>query len=200
MITDPRVFEDEYLPRELMHREGAVEELSSAFDPALDSIQANDVLIAGPSGVGKTVLARHTLRKLDAYASVDHAHIECLGTTTGDILRSALRKHHAQVDVSQNTPVDDLHAQLRDVVDRPYILVLDEADALPDTQTLDYVTSIPEVSIVAICHDADRWLSHVSNDVRQRFSGPIRLGRYGVDELASILRARAIQGLPERRQ
>ena len=28
MITDPRVFEDAYLPRELMHREGAVEELS----------------------------------------------------------------------------------------------------------------------------------------------------------------------------
>ena len=32
MITDPRVFEDEHLPRELMHREGAVETLLRAWN------------------------------------------------------------------------------------------------------------------------------------------------------------------------
>ncbi len=196
MITDPRVFEDEYLPRELMHREGAVEELSRAFDPALDGVRADDVLIAGPSGVGKTVLARHTLGKLEAYAAVDHAHIECLGTTTGEVLRTALREHHAQVDVALNTPVDELRTQLRDAVDHPYILVLDEADALPDTETLEYVTRVPEVSIVAICHDAERWLARVPQNVRRSISGPIHLERYGVDELSSILRARADRGLP----
>jgi len=196
MITDPRVFEDEYLPRELRHREGPVEELSRAFDPALDGARADDVLIAGPSGVGKTVLARHTLGKLEAYAAVDHVHIECLGTTTGEVLRSALREHHAQVDVALNTPVDELREQLRDVVDHPYILVLDEADALPDTETLEYVTRVPEVSIVAICHDADRWVARVPSTVRRSISGPIELDRYGVDELSSILRARADQGLP----
>lgn len=196
MITDQRVFEDEYLPRELMHREGAVEELSCAFDPALDGDRADDVLIAGPSGVGKTVLARHTLGKLEAYAAVDHAHIECLGTTTGEVLRTALREHHTDVDVALNTPVDELRDQLRDVVDHPYILVLDEADALPDTKTLKYVTRVPQVSIVAICHDAQRWLSRVPPKFSRSISGPIRLGRYSVDELSSILRARADQGLP----
>jgi Cdc6-like AAA superfamily ATPase len=195
MITDPRVFEDEYLPRELRHREGAIEELSRAFDPALDSVRADDVLIAGPSGVGKTVLARQTLGELEAYAAVDHAHIECLGTTTGEVLRTALREHHAQVDVALNTPADELREQLRDVVDHPYILVLDEADALPDTETLEYVTRVREVSIVAICHDADRWLARVPQTVRRSISGPIELERYGVDELSSILRARADQGL-----
>ena len=39
MITDPRVFEDAYLPRELMHREGAVED---SFERAQHHIrQAN---------------------------------------------------------------------------------------------------------------------------------------------------------------
>jgi len=71
MITDPRVFQDEYLPRELKHREGPVEELCRAFDPAVDGDQATDVLVAGPSGVGKTVLVRHTLGRLEQYADVD---------------------------------------------------------------------------------------------------------------------------------
>ena len=196
MITDPRVFEDAYLPRELMHREGAVVELSRAFDPALDGEPADDVLIVGPSGVGKTVLARHTLGKLEAFAAVGHAHIECLGTTTGEVLRTALREHNTSVDVTLNTPIDELHEQLRNAVDQPYLLVLDEADALPDIETLEYVTRIPEVSVVAICHDAERWLSRVPQSFRRSVSTPIRLERYGVDELSSILRARADQGFP----
>lgn len=95
MITDPRVFQDTHLPRELMHREGEVEELSLAFDPALDGHTAGDVLISGPSGVGKTVLARYTLAKLEQYVRVPHTHIRCLGESTGDILRTALREHPA---------------------------------------------------------------------------------------------------------
>lgn len=67
MIANPRIFADDHLPRELAHREGEVEELSLAFDPALDGQTAEDVLISGPSGVGKTVLARHTLAKLEQY-------------------------------------------------------------------------------------------------------------------------------------
>ena len=44
MITDPRVFQDEYLPRELKHREGPVEELCRAFDPAVDDLGLNQHL------------------------------------------------------------------------------------------------------------------------------------------------------------
>lgn len=195
MITDPRVFEDEYLPRELKHREGPVEELCRAFDPAVDGDQATDVLVAGPSGVGKTVLVRHTLGRLEQYADVDHAHIECLGVDTKDVLQAALRKHRAPVDVRDDADVEDLRDQLRETIRQPYILVLDEADALPDAGILDDVIDISGVSIVGICHDQERWLARVSDDVRRRLVAPIRLDRYGVSELSSILRDRADQGL-----
>jgi len=36
MTLDPRVFEDVYLPRELMHRESGVGQLDHAFQPAPD--------------------------------------------------------------------------------------------------------------------------------------------------------------------
>jgi len=195
MITDPRVFHDEYLPRELKYREGPVEEICRAFDPAVDGDQATDVLVAGPSGVGKTVLVRHTLNRLEQYADVDHAHIECLGADTEDVLQAALRKHRTPVDIYDDAGVKDLRDQLRETIRQPYILVLDEADALPDTGILDDIIDIAGVSIVGICHDQERWLARVSDDVRRRLAAPVRLERYGVSELSSILRDRADQGL-----
>jgi len=68
MIIDPRVFEDVYLPRELIHRESEVGQLSRAFQPALSGSAPHNALISGPSGVGKTVLARHTLDRLEKRA------------------------------------------------------------------------------------------------------------------------------------
>lgn len=70
MIIDPRVFEDVYLPRELAHRESEVGQLSRAFQPALSGSTPHNALISGPSGVGKTVLARHTLGQLEKHASL----------------------------------------------------------------------------------------------------------------------------------
>ena len=195
MITDPRVFDDEYLPRELKYREGPVEELCRAFDPAVDGNEATDVLVAGPSGVGKTVLVRHTLGRLEQYANVDHAHIDCLGVNTEEVLREALYQHRRPVDIDSDASIDSLRNELEATLAQPYILVLDEADALPDAEILDDVIDIPGVSIVAICHDQERWLARLSDDVRRQIAAPVRLGRYGMDELASILRDRADQGL-----
>jgi Cdc6-like AAA superfamily ATPase len=70
MITHPRVFDDEWTPQELHHREGAVEVLSEAFDPATHGHAAKNVIIHGPSGVGKTVLAKHTMGRLEEHADV----------------------------------------------------------------------------------------------------------------------------------
>jgi Cdc6-like AAA superfamily ATPase len=86
MITNPRVFENEYLPRELMHREAEVEELTRAFHPAVSGQGADHALISGPSDVGKTVLAWYALKQLREVAHVYRAHIRSLGMTTGDLL------------------------------------------------------------------------------------------------------------------
>ena len=86
MITDPRVFDDEHLPRELMHREGAVETLLRSWSATRVGNAGEEVIICGPSGVGKTALARHTLRRLTDQAAITHAYVGCLGAVEGDLL------------------------------------------------------------------------------------------------------------------
>lgn len=100
MNIDRRVFADGYLPRELIHREPEVGQLSRAFQPALTDSCPHNALISGPSGVGKTVLARHTLDRLRARVPIAYAHVRCLGKQTRTILRDVLRQHPANVTIN----------------------------------------------------------------------------------------------------
>jgi Cdc6-like AAA superfamily ATPase len=195
MIEDGRVFRDDHLPRELQHREGAVRELSGALEPAIRERPADDVLVSGPSGVGKTVLARHTLQRLQQHVGVPHAHIRCLGETRGSIFREALRQHPQGRDLPRTTPVDDVLAELRSVLDRPFVVILDEADDLPRSKVLEDACRVFGLSMIAISHDQEQWLAPISDRVRRSIATKIQLDRFGVDELADILERRADIGL-----
>jgi len=197
MIIKPEVFTDGFLPRNLLHRDQEVEQLSRAFDPALRGERPLDVLLTGPSGVGKTVLARHTLDRLQTQTAVDQTYLRCLGLTARDILLTALRQHPRGPDAfAEYDSIQELRRELRDTVDRPYILVLDEADGLPDTTGLDHLDRIPEISTVIICHDVEDWQSRLTNSTNSyRSDDIVRLERYSVDELADILEIRVREGL-----
>ncbi|WP_089650131.1 Cdc6/Cdc18 family protein [Halobacterium hubeiense] len=194
MITDPRVFDDEHIPRELVHRHTELEKLARALDPGWDGAGVDDVLIAGPSGVGKTVLAKHYLTRATNATSLQWAYVACLGETTGTILREALRGLD-DTHVPPNTPVDDVRRGLAGVVDDHAVIILDEADDLPEKDVLDQFAGIAGLSLIVVCHDRERWTSRLDDQHQTRFRSVIQPDRYSVDELTDILRPRARQGL-----
>jgi len=195
MITHPRVFDDEWPPDELKHRDGPVDALSRAFDSATAGHEAESVIIHGPSGVGKTALARHVLRRLERHADITTGHVDGHGTTTGAVIRKAIAAAPGSETPAQNATVGDLRRDLRERVDGPYVLVLDEAEGLPSTDALDHLLDVPGLSIVAIVHDEERWLARISGDARREIDVSIGLDRYHVDELTDILWDRATKGL-----
>jgi Cdc6-like AAA superfamily ATPase len=195
MITHPRVFDDEWPPDELKHRDGPVDALSRAFDPATAGREAKSVIIHGPSGVGKTALARHVIQRLERHADVATGLVDGHGTTTGAVLRKAIAAAPGRESPAQNATVGELRRGLRQRVDGPYVLVLDEAEGLPSTDALDHLLDVPGLSIVAIVHDEERWLARISDDARREIDVSIALDRYHVDELTEILRDRATKGL-----
>jgi len=64
MITDARVLQAEFIPKEVKHREGEVTHLSSALHPIMDGEPADPAFLYGPSGVGKTCIAQFTVERL----------------------------------------------------------------------------------------------------------------------------------------
>lgn len=196
MLLRPRVFDDDHLPRALPHREGALEQLLHRFAPALDGQPAEHALISGPSGVGKTTLARYALTELGDQAAVGTAYVRCLGETTGTILRAILRDQVTD-PVRKNLPVAEVIDRLQELT-RPTIAILDEAADIPETEVLEAIGTVPSVAVVVIAHDPTAWLSRVDVDLARDLDGDnhIALTRYHVTELADILEARATRGLP----
>lgn len=192
MLTRPEVFDEDYRPHRLLHREREVETLVRAsYNPGAGT------LVHGPSGVGKTLVATHVLDRLERERDLQTAHVPCLGATTASVLRSVLRQLPGP-DPPANTPREDLSLQVFERVDEPTVVVCDEGDHLHGIDALARLFDVEWLSVVVVCHDADEWLAVADDDLRRRFDEPgVELERYGVSELADILEARAELGLAE---
>ncbi len=195
MLVNEAVFQDDYRPRRLLHRDAEQDLLAQAFDSAHNGERAKDVLLWGPQGVGKTVLSNHVLDRLDGCAEIQYATVRCLGKSTAGIVRATLAE--LGEDVPANTPEFDLCLRLQELVDEPTVVVLDEADDVPTTNALARLWDVPLISVVVICHDRERWLSRLDIDEQHCWHDAVdlHLDRYAPDELADILEPRAEKGL-----
>ena len=64
MIRDAQVLQPEFVPGDIVHRTSEVNGLSAALDPVTRGKQGETTLLHGPSGVGKTCIARYMTDKL----------------------------------------------------------------------------------------------------------------------------------------
>jgi Cdc6-like AAA superfamily ATPase len=194
MLWDESVFRDGWVPQRLERRDDEQEQLAAALRPAVRGEPPADVVISGPSGVGKTAIAKCQLDALRLEADVCSTHVQCLGTAAGEICRQLVREHPRGGDPAHTAPVEDVRADLAAITERPYVVVLDEADDVCRTDLLGWLDGIDAVATVAICHDSDEWLGHL-DAATARGRRHIPLETYSVDALASILAQRADLGL-----
>ncbi|MDJ1433970.1 AAA family ATPase [Halostagnicola sp. A-GB9-2] len=159
--------------------------------------EAADALIYGSSGVGKTASSAYLLRQLNQSRSIGSATIECAGKTGYGVIYEALDCHRTTTAIQPNAPTRKLIRTLRKIVDEPYVLVLDEADTLPNLELLEELLQIRGISVLAITHDNDGWLSRLPGDLAERFrgDGEVHFGKYNDSELVDILEPRAKRGL-----
>jgi Cdc6-like AAA superfamily ATPase len=196
IITNSRVFTEEYTPNDLHHRHSEHKELSNQLQPAVHGHRANDVVLHGPPGVGKTLTARVVCDHLQNEAHVSKHRIGCTSASETGILLQAVTGHPRDVYVPPNSSPDYLVSTLQDIVSAPYILVLDEADDLPEKDVLPYLHQIPLVSVIVICHDYGDWMEKLDPGLKSRLSlHPIPLRRYDTAELADILKERREHGV-----
>nr|WP_245742062.1 AAA family ATPase [Natrinema salaciae] len=137
------------------------------------------------------------LRDLRQRAEVSSALIECSGKTGNEILHEAIEKYPKGTVVHRNQPRVELVATLEKIVTEPLIIVLDEADVIPDLEVLKDLFSVDLISVIAITHSNTEWLNRVDRDLRVHFHGDsqIEFDKYGVQELVDILEPRVEHGL-----
>lgn len=199
MIVDDRVLCEDFVPSEVVHRHDEVTHLSETLSPLLSDRRPETAFLFGPTGVGKTCVARYTLDRLcEQLPAVRVSYVNCWQEYTRfRVLYRLLEATGNAFDVHRSTPKDELFERLSQVDDRPIVAILDEVDQLEETAALYDLHRLPHVSLVLIANREEELFASFDDRVRSRLRAGTRVqfDRYGTDELVSILEERAAQGL-----
>ncbi len=68
MIRNVRVLQPEFVPGRVRGRANKIDILTNALEPVIDGDTGETSFLFGPSGVGKTRIARYTIGKLEEQA------------------------------------------------------------------------------------------------------------------------------------
>ncbi|QRV16357.1 orc1/cdc6 family replication initiation protein [Haloterrigena salifodinae] len=199
MIVDGRVLREDFVPSEVVHRHDEVNLLSESLEPLLSDRRADPAFLFGPTGVGKTCIARYALGQLrEQEPSIDVAYVNCWQEYTRfRVLYGVLEAVGRTVDIHRSTPKDELFDRLRETDARPVVVILDEVDQLEETAALYDLHRLGHVSLVLIANREEELFASFDDRVRSRLRAGtrVRFDRYGTDELAGILAERAEKAL-----
>ncbi|WP_226005504.1 Cdc6/Cdc18 family protein [Natrinema salinisoli] len=199
MIVDGRVLREDFVPSEVVHRHDEVTLLSETLEPLVYGGRPDPAFLFGPTGVGKTCIARYTLAQLcEQEPTVRVAYVNCWQEYTRfRVLYSVLEAVDRAVDVHRSTPKDELFERLSRMDDQPIVVILDEVDQLEETAALYDLHRLPHVSPVLIANREVELFASFDDRVRSRLHAGtrVRFDRYGTDELTAILAERASKAL-----
>jgi len=200
MIRDARVLQDDHLPREIVHRHEEMNRLAAALSPVVDGDRPQHALLTGPSGAGKTCIARATLDRLqEQVLDVRTAHVDCW-LHTGDfrVLYKLLESIGTTYDIHRSTPRDELLERL-EAMDHPFLIVLDEVDQLSNPGLLRRLYAIPQVTMILVTNRERALLDPLDQRLQSRLrsSEHVAFDSYSREELVAILERRAERGLAD---
>jgi len=201
MIVNSQALETTTVPEELQHRDTQIEQLEAAFNPITSGRRGEDALITGPSGTGKTTIAKFVVQELQRQTfDVRWGYVNALSRSTRT---KALWKLARDARVGADLrPEGHAPSVYRDrLVDLPegeqFVAIIDEVHALRDSTTLYDLLEIPHVSVILVTIDEDSFAAGADSRLRSRLHGvtKLHLDRYSVTELTSILEKRVEHGL-----
>lgn len=200
MITDARVLQPEFIPREVMHRDAEVNTLSSVLRPLTDGNRADPAFLYGPSGTGKTCIAQFTVERLrEKVVDLNYQYVNCWEDYSRfKTLYTILDGINDTLDIHrQSTPKDVLLDRLRDYTGPPYVIILDEVDQLQDKRLLYDLYRIPDLTMLLIANKETEVFAEIDDRLTSRLTSATRIhfDHYSNSELTTILNDRVQWGL-----
>lgn len=200
MITNARVLTEEFVPDDVMYRDQETNELERALQHVLDGEPAQSSFIYGPSGTGKTCIAKFMLKQLrEQVLDINSLYVNCwVDYNRYRVLYRLLEGINGTLDIHrQSTPKDELLKRLREYDGPPYVVILDEVDQLDDMRILYDLYSIRGISMILIANREEEFFVQLDDRIESRLHSARRINfdPYHNNELVGILRDRVNAGL-----
>lgn len=198
MIWNARVLQDDFLPKEVVHRHTQMNRIAAALEPVVEGDKPQNAFLTGPSGAGKTCIARYSLDRLqEQLLDVDTHYVDCWQHSNRfRVLYKILEGVGTTYDIHRSTPHDEMLERIEGR-DTPYIVILDEVDQLENKDILRELYAIPNVTMVLIANREEDVVSTLDERLRSRLrsSERVHFEKYGDEEVLSILSDRVQWGL-----
>lgn len=199
MIVEPRALRESYVPQELHHREGQINLLSTALRPLAEGDSGEDAFICGPSGTGKTTIAKFVLGQLERETSdVQWGYINCISNSgKAAALHKLAREAGVGLDLRRKGTHPATYLDRLQDLDQQFVAVIDEVHALADNDMLASLYEVPNVSMLLITVDENTFFSNLDSRIQSRLRGAerVKLRPYTHREMLDILRGRVKAGL-----
>lgn len=194
MFARKEVFRESWPPTRLPGRSRELERLSEILKPAARGEPPEHCWEIGPSGAGKTTTAQYLLKRLEGY-EVAHAHVECVGQSHWELLQS-ITQGHPRLAPHGSMSTEQLLDLLTDTVDDPFVIILDEFDALEAPALLADLYGINTITMLCIGHhhsDAARLVPDAADGLKH--APIVEFEPYATSAMLDILQARVDKGL-----
>jgi orc1/cdc6 family replication initiation protein len=200
ILTNARVFHEEWVPGDFRYRSGELEAMSAALRPIVHGEEPSNLFCWGPSGAGKTASTTYLLQNLQQESlDVTTLSISCWSTRTR---HSVLYNLLTELDAAGSLhPTASSSTELLDRVKRvlpsPAVLVLDEADQLEELDVLYDLYHLDGLALVMLSNADDALFARMDDRLRSRLQHATRVefDRYSTDELEGILAQRIDAGI-----
>jgi len=198
MIRDGTVFDDDHLPREIVGRNSHMNEVTTALAPIEQGEQAENCFLFGPSGVGKTTVARASVRELrKEVLEVPYAYVNCWQNYTKNAVLMCLAQDLVDAAVARNASNRQLTKTIHQQLDSPGVVILYEVDQLAETEVLYDLHQISGISWIAVANREIDLFAGLEDRIHSRMSVGFRVTfrQYDDDTITDILERRAREGL-----